>query len=449
MQEQISAIEERLDDPSARGLAAAVSRAIGDGVLGEGDSLPPIRRLAHELALSPTTVSAAWGMLGRAGAIRTAGRRGSFVAERAEPRNGRYRQVVDHPAPFEVDLSTGVPDEALLPTLKPALRALDTAGTPRSYLDDPVLPELREVLRASWPYDAPALTLVDGAMDGLDLVIRLLVRFGDSVVVEHPTFPPLLDLLDAAGAQVAGVPLDEEGLDPQALDEALAGPARAVFLQPRAHNPTGISMTPRRMRRLARILRRSGVTVVEDDSTSGISTAEDLSLGSLLPDQTVHLRSFSKSHGPDLRLAAMSGPEELMREVGRLRQLGQGWSSRLLQRVLLELLTDAGTVQTVQAASAEYARRRSRFVEVLADHGIAVPGSDGLNVWVPVADETAALVRLAAEGIGVAPGAPFRVLPEAGGHLRVTVGLLAENLDDVAAAVAVAAQTTGRRANVR
>jgi DNA-binding transcriptional MocR family regulator len=239
MRRVISEIESRLDEASSKGLAAAVARVIREGALGPGDRLPPIRDLAHELALSPTTVSAAWGLLARAGTIRTAGRRGTVVADLRTPRDGRYRRAVGQPTRFALDLSTGVPDAALLPGLGRALEAVTTAGTPRSYLDAPVLPELDEVLRSGWPYAPPELTVVDGALDALDIVIRTTVRYGDRVVVEHPTFPPLLDLLEAAGAETVGVPLDTEGPDPAALSAALRAPTRAIFVQPRAHNPTG------------------------------------------------------------------------------------------------------------------------------------------------------------------------------------------------------------------
>ena len=443
--ELISEIESRLSEPTAKGLAAALSRTVRDGVLSAGDRLPPIRGVAHELSLSPTTVSAAWNLLVRAGALRTDGRRGTVVADVTAPRDGRYRQALEHHTGFTVDLSSGVPDEALLPGLGRALEAVTTAGTPRSYLDDPLLPELAEVLRESWPYPPPALTVVDGAMDGLDLVIRTQLRYGDRVVVEHPSFPPLLDLLESAGVEVVAVPLDDEGMVPSALAAATAEPVRAVFLQPRGHNPTGVSTTPRRIRELAEVLAGTDALLVEDDSASAISTAPDVSLGSALPDRTVHLRSFSKSHGPDLRLAAMSGPEEVIGEIRHLRQLGQGWSSRLLQRVLFSLLTDPESQAEVARARDEYARRRTAFVSALADHGVLVRGDDGLNVWVPVADEAAALVRLASRGIGAAPGAPFCVLPDAGGHVRVTTGLIGAgvSLDDVAAEVAAAARTGG------
>jgi DNA-binding transcriptional MocR family regulator len=453
VREVISGIEQQLAEPTAKGLAGAVSRAVREGTLTAGDRLPPIRDLARELALSPTTVSAAWALLVRSGTIETAGRRGTRVADPRQPRDGRYRQALEHQTAFALDLSTGIPDAALLPSLDRAVRQLTTAGTPASYLDEPVLPELLDVLAETWPYPAPTLTVVDGAMDGLELVIRTSLRYGDRVVVEHPTFPPLLDLLEAAGVEVTGVRLDEEGIVPQDLESALEQPAQALFLQPRAHNPTGTSTTPRRVRTLGRLLGRlpsaADLLVVEDDSANAISTSPDLSLGTLLPDRTVHVRSFSKSHGPDLRLAAMSGPEELMASVRHLRQLGQGWSSRLLQRLLVGLLTDERTRAEVAAAREEYARRRTRFVERLSEHGVPTVGTDGLNVWVPVHDEAAALMRLASLGIGVAPGAPFAVLPERTQHVRVTVGLVGERLEHVADEVARAARTGGRRAGAR
>ena len=434
----LSALESRLDEPSARGLATAVSRAVRDGVLAAGDRLPPIRSVATELGLSPTTVSAAWSLLARTGTIRTDGRRGTRVAERQRPGTPRYQRTLDRQTAFGLDLSTGVPDPELLPDLSRALGTLTGVATPGSYLDDPVLPELAAVLRAQWPFAVDDLTVVDGAMDGIELATRVLVGFGDRVAVESPGFPPLLDLLEASGAEVVGVPVDSAGLRADAL--RAAGPLTAVYLQPRAQNPTGVSLTAERAAELARVVRDGVAVVIEDDSAGAVAATEPLSLGRWVPERTVHVRSFAKSHGPDLRLAALSAPPELLDRITALRQLGQGWSSRLLQRLLLALLTDRSSVRQVERARAAYARRREALVAALAEHGVTVGGTDGLNVWVPVADETAAVVRLASQGIGVAPGAPFGVLPGQAPHVRVTAGLLASDQDRVAAAIAAAAR---------
>jgi DNA-binding transcriptional MocR family regulator len=454
VKELLSGLEERLEEPTARGLARAVSRGLRDGLLGAGDRLPPIRTVATELGLSPTTVSAAWALLARSGAISTDGRRGTTVA--TEPGFGsvRYRRALGHNSSFDLDLSTGVPDENLLPNLSRVLRSMTVTATPSSYLDDPVLPELLDVLRSDWPANAAHLTVVDGAMDALDLVCRSVLRLGDRVIVESPCFPPLLDLLEALRVDVVGVPVDDEGLRVEPLAAALAGPANrsavgstaatvAVFLQPRAQNPTGASLSASRAAELAEVIRGTDALIIEDDSAGAVAASDAISLGLLLADRTVHIRSFSKSHGPDLRLAAISAPPEVLHEITGRRQLGQGWSSRLLQRILLGLLTDPVSIGEVAEAREEYARRRALLVGALADRGVTVNGRDGMNIWVPVADEPAAVLRLASQGIGVTAGAPFAVLPGQPGFIRVTAGLLADRHAQVADALAAAARAGG------
>jgi DNA-binding transcriptional MocR family regulator len=193
---------------------------------------------------------------------------------------------------------------------------------------------------------------------------------------------------------------------------------------------------------------------VEVDSAAGLSSATLASIGRWRPGHTAYIRSFSKSHGPDLRLAALSAPPALHRAITARRELGQGWSSRLLQQVLLGLLTSAAAQAEVARATTAYAARRAHVVDALAARGIAVPGTEGINIWVPVHDETAAVVRLASQGIGVAPGAPFRLgppdgAPAGGGHLRVTVGAAGDDLDALADALADAALAGGRPARAR
>jgi DNA-binding transcriptional MocR family regulator len=422
----IAAVEDR----SARGIAGAVSRLVQAGALPAGTRLPTVRELATELGISPTTVSQAWRTLARAGVISPRGRAGTFVLAgppaATDPR--RYRRISRSPGRIPHDYSTGTPDAALLPNLAPVLARVARDGNlTASYLDDPVLPALEKALRLRWPFPPAALTVVDGAMDALDRVTRELVGFGGRVLVENPCFPPLLDLLDLIGAETVALGLDDEGVRPDALGAALAARGAepvALYLQPRAQNPTGVSMTGRRAAELAGLLAGRSVIVVEDDHSGDVATAPPVSLGQHLPEATVHIRSFSKSHGPDLRLAAVGGTEPVVTGLATRRMLGPGWSSRLLQAVLAELLDDDDTELALARARGVYARRRAALTAALAARGVRAWAPDGINLWMEVADEQVALVSLAARGLGAAPGTPFEAAPLGAAHLRVTVGLI-------------------------
>jgi DNA-binding transcriptional MocR family regulator len=414
--------------------------------------LPTVREVARRLGVSPTTVSEAWQSLGRAGAIQTRGRSGTFVAAPVLPRQRlRYAQLSGPAAAVPTDLSTGVPDHDLLPDLTDALKRIGDGRLTSSYLDAPVLPGLEEVLRSRWPFRPEQLTVVDGALDALDRIVGVVVRFGDHVVVENPAFAPVLDLLQTVGATVVGVGMDEAGLRPAGLLAALTEyrPA-AVFLQPRAHNPTGVSMPPGRAAELAAILDRfPDVLVVEDDHAGDIATAAPVSVGRYLPGRTVHVASFSKSHGPDLRLAAIGGPARVISAVADRRLLGPGWSSRLLQGVLLDLLTDPAAGAQVAAAREAYAARRGELLARLGERGVTATAADGINLWMTVDDQQIAMITLAGYGIAVAPGAPFCVTPLAADHVRVTAGLVADGFDDLAEALASAAVLDSRGSGAR
>ena len=173
------------------------------------------------------------------------------------------------------------------------------------------------------------------------------------MLVEEAGFPPVLDLLDTVGAEVVPIAVDAHGPVPEALQAALARRPVAVYLQPRAHNPLGVSIGVRRAKALAELLAPTGAWVFEDDHAGDISTSPLVSLGRHLPARTVLVQSFSKSFGPDLRLAAVGGPDDLLGELVARRLLGAGWSSRLLQGVLLELLADPATAETLAEARAD------------------------------------------------------------------------------------------------
>lgn len=432
-----------VDEPSPRGIAAAIARLITTGDLAPGDRLPTVRALAAQLGVSPATVSHAWQTLAGAGLIVSRGRSGTFV--RAAPREWlplRYRSLDDETT-ARLDLSRGTPDPALLPALGPALARVTQAADAASYQQKPDVPALHDLLRESWPSAVESITVTNGALDGIERVMAVLARFGDRVVLEDPTFPPFIDLLEHYGLEAIPVPLDEHGMRVDAFATALAAGPAFVVLQPRAHNPTGISMSPERAERLAGALRRSRhaehTIVIEDDHSGAVTSGEDVSLATWLPQRVLHVRSFSKSHGPDLRIGSLGGPRALVDQIVAHRMLGAGWTSRMTQGILFDLLTDPDSRAQVEAARLAYAQRQREFTLAMAAHGIHLRVGDGLNAWLPVRNERSATVQLAGDGLRVAPGSPFQLSPSSP-HVRVTVGLVRSDIDAIAASLASAAR---------
>src|SRR4051794_11566605 len=436
-----------ISDRGPRGIAGALAHQINAGELAPGDRLPTVRDVAAQLGVSPATVSEAWQALRRAGLVESRGRAGSFV--RAAPRpwlSPRVQGLVGYVEGLPLDLSRGTPDPALLPALAPAFARVRPTADTNVYQETPVLPELRAQLEKIWPYAAEVITVVNGTQDAVARTLEQVVGFGDRVAIESPGFPAFLDMLDVLGAEIVPLELDDQGVTIASLSRALKGKPAAVVVQPRAQNPTGVSMTPARAEALVRTITRarSSAIVVEDDHSGAISVGPDVSLGAWLPDQVVHVRGFSKSHGPDLRIAAVGGPASVLDRLVARRMLGTGWTSRMLQTILLDLLVEARSVAAVEAARRTYAARQEAVCAALAEHGITVPVPDGINLWLPVVDERSALVQLTTAGIRAAGGTPFLTpavdQPERADHVRVTTGLVdVSEASHVAAALAAAA----------
>jgi DNA-binding transcriptional MocR family regulator len=196
---------------------------------------------------------------------------------------------------------------------------------------------------------------------------------------------------------------------------------------------------------LARVIRTArgaeNLLIIEDDHSGEISSAGDVSLGAFLPDRVVHIRSYSKSHGPDLRIAAVGGPKDFMDRFIARRILGPGWTSRMLQTILFDLLTEPGSVAQVAYARATYRERQLAIADSLGAAGFNVDAADGINLWLPVADERDAVVQLAAAGIRVAAGTPFLVNP-GGQFIRVTAGQIRDDFTSVGAQLAAAARVS-------
>ncbi|MEW2155462.1 aminotransferase class I/II-fold pyridoxal phosphate-dependent enzyme [Streptomyces sp. NPDC007189] len=434
-----------IEGRGAAEIAASVERAVGAGELRPGQSLPPMRELADRLGVNPNTVAAAYRTLRERGVIETAGRRGSRV--RPKPATtGREELRVEVPAGGR-DLSEGNPDPALLPRLAPALAAAAEEGDRRPVLygGDPIDPGLVRLARTELDADGVPegpVTVTSGSLDAIERILTAHLRPGDAVAVEDPGWGSVLDLVPALGLRTLPVGVDDDGPLPDDLRRALESGARALIVTDRAQNPTGASVTAPRARALRAVLREHpGTLLIEDDHGHGIV---DLPLHPLagVTHHWALVRSASKAYGPDLRVAVLTGDPVTVDRVRGRQRLGPGWVSLLLQRAVTRLWSQ-GAVDRAAVAKA-YGARRDALVDALAERGVVAHGRTGMNVWVPVPDETGAVARLLQSGWAVAPGARFRVASPPG--VRITVSTLAEeDISGLADAVAAAVRPSPAR----
>ncbi|MFC5723355.1 aminotransferase class I/II-fold pyridoxal phosphate-dependent enzyme [Streptomyces gamaensis] len=430
--------EYRIEGRRAADISASVERAVGSGRLAPGELLPPMRELAVELGVNPNTVAAAYRTLRDRGVIETAGRRGSRVRSRPASTS---RELIRVEAPEGVcDVSTGNPDPALLPPLGPALAAAAerAAAGPVLYGTPAVDTGLERMARAAFTQEGVPegpVAVTSGALDAIERVLAAHLRMGDAVAVEDPGWGSLLDLVPALGLRPVPVALDDEGPLPEAVGQALRQGVRALVVTGRAQNPTGAVVSEERARELRAVLQeRPQVLLVEDDHGHGIV---DLPLRPLAgaTDRWVVVRSVAKAYGPDLRLAVITGDPVTVDRVRGRQRLGPGWVSHVLQDAVLHLWR-GGAVDPA-AVAGSYGRRRDALVAALRERGVTAHGRSGMNVWLPVPDETGVVARMLQAGWAVAPGARFRLASPPG--VRVTVSPLSmEEIEPVADALASA-----------
>ncbi|MFG3349051.1 aminotransferase class I/II-fold pyridoxal phosphate-dependent enzyme [Streptomyces sp. NPDC048018] len=391
---------------TAKGIAASVERGVTEGELAPGDALPPVRRLAEELGVSPGTVATAYRELRQRGLVVTRGRGGTVVAEAPSVASRRPPRI----PPGVVDLATGLPDPAFLPVLRPPAEVRPVYGSHRAA---PRLAALEELTRAWFARDgvpAERVTFAHGALDCIARLLSVELRPGDAVAVEDPGFHHLLDLVPALGLRMVPVTVDREGIVPESLRAALRAGVRAVVCTPRAQCPTGASFSPARRDELVSLLREfPEVLVVEDDYNVEFTGPVAPTLSAAGLDRWAQVRTVSKRLGVDLRWAAVAGDAvTLARHDGRM-VMTSGWVSHILQETVAGLLADPAVTRLVAAGEVAYTQRRQALTAALGSYGIRSFGESGLNVWVPVRDESAAVNGLRTLGWWVAAGARFRI----------------------------------------
>lgn len=382
-------------------IAQAVIHLVRQETLAVGVRLPTLRALSGQLEVSQGTLAGAWGILRKQGFIETRRRGGSFVVSPPPPGAPRATSL-----PRSMDLSRGLPDPTLLPPLDTALLAgLEMANRERPD-GEPMLPALAEFMRADWAFEAPDLVIGGGSSESLLLAVQSVTQPGQLIAVEQPTQPRLLAIARTLGLRTIAVACDEAGPVPEALAAALQQRPVAFVMQVTAQIPIGFTLGEARAAKLAaEIDPWPELKIVEDDWIGPIGAHAAVSLGRWHPERTVHVRSFCKAFGLELRCSMIGGSADAVAEIRRRKAEGLGTASRILQGALLHLLTDRDAIQAVKEARLAYARRRLALLDALRQQGVtAATPQDGLFVTMPVPEEAATVLGLAERGLSVVPG---------------------------------------------
>jgi DNA-binding transcriptional MocR family regulator len=419
---------------SGNQIATSIEEAIRSGRIAAGARLPAIRSLAGQLAVSPTTVAAAYQTLRVRGLLRGSGRRGTVVNRRpplVTPMMPRLPAGVRN-------LMDGNPDPRMLPSLSDAIRRLACSAPLYGGASD--RPGLLALARAQFEADhipAQALAVVGGAMDAIERVLQAHLRPGDVVGVEDPCYRGTLDLISALGLVAEPIAIDQNGPTPEAMAGALQAGVSAVIITPRGQNPTGAALERKRASALSALLARyHEVLVIEDDFTGPISGVAAFSLTAGREHWAV-ARSVSKFLGPDLRLAFIAGDPLTVARVQGRQHLGPRWISHILQEAVVALWSDRETARLIKRAAETYTLRREALIRALREHGIEARGRSGLNVWVPVVEETSAVQSLLNDGWAVLAGESFRLKAPPGVRV-MTATLEVDEAPRLASAIAAA-----------
>ncbi|MEU2555913.1 PLP-dependent aminotransferase family protein [Streptomyces sp. NPDC013313] len=267
------------------------------------------------------------------------------------------------------------------------------------------------------PTASDDLLVTTGSQQALSLLATALLEPGDTVLVESPCYLAALQVFGLAGARVVPVPGDEDGVDPDALDDLVARERpKLLYLVPTFQNPTGRTMPAPRREALAAVAARRGLWIVEDDPYGELRyDGERVPWIASCPgaeDRVVLLGSFSKVMAPGLRLGWLRAPAGLRRACAVAKQAVDLHTPSLNQlaaaRCLDRLDAHVGRVRAV------YGERRDAMLAglpgALPEGSVWTRPDGGMFLWVRLPDPydtTALLPRVVEQDVAYVPGAPF------------------------------------------
>jgi 2-aminoadipate transaminase len=271
------------------------------------------------------------------------------------------------------------------------------------------------------------IMITSGSQQALDLLGKILINRGDHILVESPTYLGALQAWSAYGAEYVTVPMDEDGMQIDGVEEALRSGVKFIYVLPNFQNPTGVTLSLARRQQLLELADRYGVPIVEDDPYGQLRYEGDhlpsvVTLDSQFRDNcnvcyrgnVIYLSTFSKTLAPGLRLAWVIAPPEVIRKLTQAKQGADLHTSSFNQLVAHEVARGGFLDRHIKVIRDTYRERRD--VMVGAMDGYFPPGVDwtrpegGLFLWgtVPEYLDTAEVLKSAIEQkVAFVPGASF------------------------------------------
>ena len=374
--------------PRYRAIADSIAEAVGQGVLAPGDKLPPQRQLAWRLEVTVGTVSRGYMLAEQRGLVSGEIGRGTFVRV---PDSGGTAPLLP-PAPdgvleLSINMSLGrtnadalartLAELAAEPDIESFLRYMPPAGHPEHRAA-----AARWMARVGLEVAPERILLSHGAQQGLAACLDVLAAPGDTVLTEALSFPLLIDPARLRNIELGGVALDDEGMIPEALDEAAAKTkAKLVVIVPTVQNPTASVMGQARRRAVAQVAKRRDLVIVEDDVYGYLLPDRPPPIAAIAPERTVYLTSASKCLAPGLRVGWIVAPERLLADFSEALYLGSVAQPALTNEIVRRWIEDGTAEALAQQLGDEVAARQKLAAEHLA--GLTLSGSkSSLHVMV-------------------------------------------------------------------
>jgi DNA-binding transcriptional MocR family regulator len=408
--------------PAYLSLADQIARAIQDGRLESGSQLPTHRRLADDMRLSVQTVSRAYEELIRRGLISGEIGRGSFVQMRRREPDPPYLperlgEVID------LSILKPVCEPMHLDRMKRALGWLAEnlpSSSALSFRPNVVFPRHRAVavewLKTCGLSVSPQnVSLTNGATAGMTVALMSVAPPGSTVATEaigHHTLVPLATYL---GFELEGLAIDDQGMIPEALDEACRHSSiRAVFLQPSVINPTATMMGAERREAIAEVARRHDLAIIENDVLGPLVENRPPPVAAFAPERTLYVTSFTKITVPGLRIGYLVAPDRFVAAVANRHLVSNWMATPIMAEIATKWVGDGTAMELVEWQRAALKRRHAIAAEMFANVPYRAQ-RDGLHVWLPLTGdrlEEGFVAQARLQGVAIAPGASFRISQE-------------------------------------